>query len=67
MAGPPFPWRKLVVPSRFHFSRRISSSSSSPGFGAFDSPPVVHSRRVVVTGNSLSLSHRQTHTNAETH
>ncbi|KAL0001576.1 hypothetical protein SO802_015357 [Lithocarpus litseifolius] len=47
MAGP-FPWRKLVVPSRFHFSRRISSSS--PGFGAFDSPPVVHSRRVVVTG-----------------
>lgn len=50
MAGPPFPWRKLVVPSRFHFSRRISSSSSSPGFGAFDSPPVVHSRRVVVTG-----------------
>ncbi|XP_023874242.1 3-oxoacyl-[acyl-carrier-protein] synthase, mitochondrial isoform X2 [Quercus suber] len=48
MAGPPFPWRKLVVPSRFHFSRRISSSS--PGFGAFDPPPVVHSRRVVVTG-----------------
>ncbi|XP_075669469.1 3-oxoacyl-[acyl-carrier-protein] synthase, mitochondrial [Castanea sativa] len=49
MAGLSFPWRKLVVPSRFHFSRRISSSSS-PGFGAFDSPPVVHSRRVVVTG-----------------
>ena len=59
MAGPPFPWRKLVVPSRFHFSRRISSSS--PGFGAFDSPPVVHSRRVVVTGNSLSLSQTDTH------
>uniref|UniRef100_A0A2N9FMF3 3-oxoacyl-[acyl-carrier-protein] synthase, mitochondrial n=1 Tax=Fagus sylvatica TaxID=28930 RepID=A0A2N9FMF3_FAGSY len=46
MAGPHFPWRKLVLLSRFHFTRRISSS----GFGAFDSPPVVQSRRVVVTG-----------------
>ncbi|KAE8075600.1 hypothetical protein FH972_014296 [Carpinus fangiana] len=42
-------WRKLPIPSRFLFTRRISSSSSS-GIGAFDSPPAVSSRRVVVTG-----------------
>jgi hypothetical protein len=55
-------WRKLPIPSRFLFTRRISSSSSSSssGIGAFDSPPAVCSRRVVVTGNSLSLSHTRT-------
>jgi hypothetical protein len=52
-------WRKLPIPSRFLFTRRISSSSSS-GIEAFDSPPAVSSRRVVVTGNSLSLSHTRT-------
>ncbi|XP_062152568.1 3-oxoacyl-[acyl-carrier-protein] synthase, mitochondrial isoform X2 [Alnus glutinosa] len=47
MAGSASAWRKLPIPSRFHFTRRISSSS---GPGDFDSPPVVCSRRVVVTG-----------------
>jgi hypothetical protein len=62
MAGSASAWRKLPIPSRFHFTRRISSSS---GPGDFDSPPVVCSRRVVVTGNSLSLSH--THAHRQTH
>lgn len=53
MAGHAFAWRKLLISSRFNFCRRISSTSS--GLGDFDSPPVVCSRRVVVTGMFVSL------------
>ncbi|XP_028054098.1 3-oxoacyl-[acyl-carrier-protein] synthase, mitochondrial [Camellia sinensis] len=41
---------RLLFPSRFQFNRFISSSSSSSTFEAFDPPPSVPPRRVVVTG-----------------
>ncbi|XP_015881492.3 3-oxoacyl-[acyl-carrier-protein] synthase, mitochondrial isoform X2 [Ziziphus jujuba] len=46
MAGPAR--RSFYIPSRFLFTRRVSTSCS--GVEAFDPPPLVHSRRVVVTG-----------------
>lgn len=41
--------RRLFAKSRFRLGRHVSSSSSSVT-EAFDPPPVVHARRVVVTG-----------------
>ncbi|XP_023534236.1 3-oxoacyl-[acyl-carrier-protein] synthase, mitochondrial isoform X2 [Cucurbita pepo subsp. pepo] len=41
--------RRLFAKSRFPLSRHVSSSSFS-AIQAFDPPPVVHTRRVVVTG-----------------
>lgn len=52
MAGPAR--RSFYIPSRFLFTRRVSTSCS--GVEAFDPPPLVHSRRVVVTGkHSVSV------------
>ncbi|KAF3443369.1 hypothetical protein FNV43_RR13051 [Rhamnella rubrinervis] len=51
MAGPAH--RNFNIPFRLVFTRRISfttSSSSSSGREALDAPPLIHSRRVVVTG-----------------
>lgn len=41
--------RRLIFKSRFRLGRHVSSSSSSAS-EAFDPPPVVRTRRVVVTG-----------------
>lgn len=46
--------RRLFAKSRFRLGRHVSSSSSSVT-EAFDPPPVVHARRVVVTGNTFII------------
>lgn len=47
--------RNSNIPFRLLFTRRVSStSSSSSGREALDAPPLMHSRRVVITGK-LSL------------